>query len=82
MIAYREAAGCTLSLPKQIYKILELECSYLIPIFARYFYFMRFDEYRIADGIKESIDKLGYKKPTDKPFCGDYNVDPGEECDW
>lgn len=26
---------------------------------------MKFDEYRIADGIKTSISKLGYKKPTD-----------------
>ena len=26
---------------------------------------MRFDEYRIAEGIKTSISKLGYKKPTD-----------------
>jgi len=26
---------------------------------------MKFEEYRIADGIKASIDKLGYKKPTD-----------------
>lgn len=26
---------------------------------------MKFDEYRIADGIKASINKLGYKKPTD-----------------
>ncbi len=26
---------------------------------------MKFEEYRIADGIKMSIGKLGYKKPTD-----------------
>ncbi len=26
---------------------------------------MKFEEYRIADGIKTSIGKLGYKKPTD-----------------
>ncbi len=26
---------------------------------------MKFEEYRIADGIKTSISKLGYKKPTD-----------------
>lgn len=26
---------------------------------------MKFEEYRIADGIKSSIGKLGYKKPTD-----------------
>lgn len=26
---------------------------------------MKFEEYRIADGIKTSINKLGYKKPTD-----------------
>jgi ATP-dependent RNA helicase RhlE len=26
---------------------------------------MKFDQYRIADGIKTSIAKLGYKKPTD-----------------
>jgi len=26
---------------------------------------MKFDQYRIADGIKTSISKLGYKKPTD-----------------
>ncbi|MCD4730794.1 MAG: DEAD/DEAH box helicase, partial [Bacteroidales bacterium] len=26
---------------------------------------MKFDEYRIADGIKTSISKLGFKKPTD-----------------
>ena len=29
---------------------------------------MRFEEYRIAEGIKKSIDKLGYKKPTDIQF--------------
>ncbi len=29
---------------------------------------MKFDEYRIADGIKTSISKLGYKKPTDIQF--------------
>lgn len=29
---------------------------------------MKFDEYRIADGIKTSINKLGYKKPTDIQF--------------
>lgn len=29
---------------------------------------MRFDQYRIADGIKTSIAKLGYKKPTDIQF--------------
>ncbi|MGW8123854.1 DEAD/DEAH box helicase [Roseivirga echinicomitans] len=26
---------------------------------------MKFEEYRIAEGIKTSIEKLGYKKPTD-----------------
>jgi ATP-dependent RNA helicase RhlE len=26
---------------------------------------MKFDDYRIADGIKTAISKLGYKKPTD-----------------
>jgi len=26
---------------------------------------MKFDDYRIADGIKTTISKLGYKKPTD-----------------
>lgn len=26
---------------------------------------MKFEEYRIAEGIKKSISKLGYKKPTD-----------------
>jgi len=29
---------------------------------------MRFEEYRIAEGIKTSISKLGYKKPTDIQF--------------
>ncbi|MEN8155561.1 MAG: DEAD/DEAH box helicase [Bacteroidota bacterium] len=29
---------------------------------------MKFEEYRIADGIKTSISKLGYKKPTDIQF--------------
>ncbi len=29
---------------------------------------MKFDEYRIAEGIKTSISKLGYKKPTDIQF--------------
>ena len=29
---------------------------------------MKFDDYRIADGIKTSISKLGYKKPTDIQF--------------
>ena len=29
---------------------------------------MKFDEYRIAEGIKQSIEKLGYKKPTDIQF--------------
>ena len=29
---------------------------------------MKFEEYRIADGIKRSISKLGYKKPTDVQF--------------
>ena len=26
---------------------------------------MKFDQYHISDGIKTSISKLGYKKPTD-----------------
>ena len=26
---------------------------------------MKFEQYRIAEGIKTSIAKLGYKKPTD-----------------
>ena len=29
---------------------------------------MKFDEYHISDGIKTSISKLGYKKPTDIQF--------------
>ncbi len=29
---------------------------------------MKFEQYRIADGIKMSISKLGYKKPTDIQF--------------
>ena len=29
---------------------------------------MKFEEYRLAEGIKASIDKLGYKKPTDIQF--------------
>ncbi len=29
---------------------------------------MKFEEYRIADGIKRSISTLGYKKPTDIQF--------------
>jgi len=29
---------------------------------------MKFDEYNISDGIKKSIGKLGYKKPTDIQF--------------
>ena len=29
---------------------------------------MKFEEYRIADGIKTSISKLGFKKPTDIQF--------------
>ncbi|MDH5603898.1 MAG: DEAD/DEAH box helicase [Cyclobacteriaceae bacterium] len=29
---------------------------------------MKFDEYHIAEGIKKSISKLGYKKPTDIQF--------------
>ncbi|MCD4734530.1 MAG: DEAD/DEAH box helicase [Bacteroidales bacterium] len=29
---------------------------------------MKFDEYRIAQGIKSSISKLGFKKPTDIQF--------------
>ncbi len=29
---------------------------------------MKFEEYRIAEGIKNSISKLGYKKPTDIQF--------------
>ena len=29
---------------------------------------MKFEDYRIADGIKTSISKLGYKKPTDIQF--------------
>ena len=39
--------------------------SYLISIFATYLESMKFEEYRIAEGIKTSISKLGYKKPTD-----------------
>ena len=29
---------------------------------------MKFEEYRIADGIKTSISKLGFKRPTDSQF--------------
>jgi len=29
---------------------------------------MKFEQYRIAEGIKTSISKLGYKSPTDIQF--------------
>ena len=40
----------------------------LFSIFATYLVCMKFEEYRIAEGIKTSISKLGYKKPTDIQF--------------
>jgi ATP-dependent RNA helicase RhlE len=39
-----------------------------MPIFAAILDLMKFDEYNIAQGIKTSIAKLGYKKPTDIQF--------------
>ena len=37
-------------------------------IFAPHFFIMKFEQYRIDEGIKTSISKLGYKKPTDIQF--------------
>jgi ATP-dependent RNA helicase RhlE len=46
----------------------ESNCSYLIAIFEPENRKMKFEDYRIAEGIKTSISKLGYKKPTDIQF--------------
>lgn len=40
----------------------------LVCTIADIFATMKFDEYRIAEGIKKSISKQGYKKPTDIQF--------------
>jgi ATP-dependent RNA helicase RhlE len=40
---------------------------------------MKFEEYRIAAGIKESIEKLGYKKPTDIQYKSIPPVLKGED---
>ncbi|OEK00744.1 RNA helicase [Roseivirga sp. 4D4] len=40
---------------------------------------MKFEEYRIADGIKTSISKLGYKKPTDIQYKSIPAVLKGED---
>jgi ATP-dependent RNA helicase RhlE len=37
-------------------------------IFAAHLLFMKFEQYRLADGIKTAIAKEGYKKPTDIQF--------------
>jgi ATP-dependent RNA helicase RhlE len=37
-------------------------------IFAGYLFDMKFEQYRIDEGIKKAISKLGYKKPTDIQF--------------
>ena len=40
---------------------------------------MKFEEYRIADGIKTSIAKLGYKKPTDIQYKSIPHILKGED---
>jgi ATP-dependent RNA helicase RhlE len=40
---------------------------------------MKFDQYRIADGIKHSISKLGYKKPTDIQYKAIPPIMKGED---
>lgn len=40
---------------------------------------MRFEDYRIADGIKKSISKLGYKKPTDIQYKSIPSILKGED---
>ena len=45
--------------------LFRFNSSSRIPIFAAYLLNMKFEQYNIAEGIKTSISKLGYKKPTD-----------------
>lgn len=40
---------------------------------------MKFEEYRIYGGIKQSIEKLGYKKPTDIQFKSIPHILKGED---
>lgn len=40
---------------------------------------MKFSEYHFADEIKENIDKLGYKKPTDIQYKAIPNILRGED---
>ncbi|MCB0659971.1 MAG: DEAD/DEAH box helicase, partial [Saprospiraceae bacterium] len=40
---------------------------------------MKFSEYHFVDEIKENIDKLGYKKPTDIQYKAIPNVLRGED---
>ncbi len=40
---------------------------------------MKFEQYRIADGIKTSISKLGYKKPTDIQYKSIPPIMKGED---
>ena len=40
---------------------------------------MKFDQYQIAGGIKKSIAKLGYKKPTDIQYKAIPNILKGED---
>ncbi|MBE0638438.1 MAG: DEAD/DEAH box helicase [Bacteroidales bacterium] len=40
---------------------------------------MKFDQYRIADDIKTSISRLGYKKPTDIQYKSIPPVLKGED---
>lgn len=40
---------------------------------------MKFEQYRIADGIKTSISKLGYKRPTDIQFKSIPPIIKGED---
>ena len=42
-------------------------CLLVLPLL-QYISYMKFEEYRIAEGIKTSISKLGYKRPTDIQF--------------
>lgn len=45
--------------------LIDNNINSLIYTFAPQIITMKFEQYRIADGIKTSISKLGYKKPTD-----------------
>lgn len=51
----------------------------LFPTFAPYSTIMKFDQYRIADDIKTSISRLGYKKPTDIQYKSIPPVLKGED---